>query len=226
MSLIVLAKLCIAGLLGMMIGIERELKHKPLGLKTCIVIAVSSCLLTIVSIESAETFAELSTNIRTDPMRLAAQIVSGIGFIGAGVILRRNNDAISGLTTAAIIWGASGLGIAAGAGFYYEAFTGAALILFSVNILPILIKWIGPKKLRQREMRAKLTLKKDSNLTEFMKTIYKQGIHIHHVRVKDLKDQNHQVELRIATFEKLYTTEVYEMIRTIEGVIYVEVESL
>jgi putative Mg2+ transporter-C (MgtC) family protein len=226
MSVIVLVKLCIAALLGMMVGIERELKHKPLGLKTCIVIAVSSCLLTIVSIESAEAFAELSTNVRTDPMRLAAQIVSGIGFIGAGVILRRNNDAISGLTTAAIIWGASGLGIAAGAGFYYEAFIGAALILFSVNILPILIKWIGPKRLRQREMRAKLTLKKDSNLTEFMKTIHNQGIQIHHVRVKDLKDKNHQVELRIATFEKLYTTEVYELIRKVEGVIYAEVESL
>ncbi|MGB7999183.1 MAG: MgtC/SapB family protein [Anaerobacillus sp.] len=221
---IILIKLCISALLGLLIGIERELKHKPLGLKTCIVIAVSSCLLTIVSIESAQTYAELSVNIRTDPMRLAAQIVSGIGFIGAGVILRRNNDAISGLTTAAIIWGASGLGIAAGAGFYYEAFVGAALILFSVNILPWIIKRIGPKALRQREMRAKITLKKNVDVTNFMKDIVANDFEIRHIRVRDTKDKNPQVELRLMTFEENHITDIYQLIRNVEGVHEVEVE--
>ncbi|MCA0991473.1 MgtC/SapB family protein [Pseudalkalibacillus hwajinpoensis] len=221
---IVLIKLSVSALLGLLIGIERELKHKPLGLKTCIVIAVSSCLLTIVSIESAETFAELSPNIRTDPMRLAAQIVSGIGFIGAGVILRRNNDAISGLTTAAIIWGASGLGIAAGASFYYEAFVGAGLILFSVNILPWIIKRIGPKALRQREMRAKLTLKKNVNVSHFMKAIVANDFEIRHVRVRDTKEKNPQIELKLMTFEKNHTTDIYEQLRKVDGVNEVEVE--
>ncbi|KMM36828.1 MgtC/SapB family protein [Guptibacillus hwajinpoensis] len=221
---VVLIKLSISALLGLMIGIERELKHKPLGLKTCIVIAVSSCLLTIVSIESAESFAELSKNIRTDPMRLAAQIVSGIGFIGAGVILRRNNDAISGLTTAAIIWGASGLGIAAGAGFYYEAFVGAGLILFSVNILPWIIKRIGPKALRQREMRAKITLKKNVDLTEFMRAIVEHDFEIRHVRVRDAKDKNPQVELKLMTFEENATTDIYELLKDVKGVNEIEVE--
>ncbi|MGA9288069.1 MAG: MgtC/SapB family protein [Anaerobacillus sp.] len=221
---IILIKLCISALLGLLIGIERELKHKPLGLKTCIVIAVSSCLLTIVSIESAQTYAELSVNIRTDPMRLAAQIVSGIGFIGAGVILRRNNDAISGLTTAAIIWGASGLGIAAGAGFYYEAFVGAGLILFSVNILPWIIKRIGPKALRQREMRAKITLKKNLDVTNFMKDIVANDFEIRHIRVRDTKDKNPQVELRLMTFEENHITDIYQLLRNVEGVNEVEVE--
>lgn len=221
---IILIKLCISALLGLLIGIERELKHKPLGLKTCIVIAVSSCLLTIVSIESAQTYAELSVNIRTDPMRLAAQIVSGIGFIGAGVILRRNNDAISGLTTAAIIWGASGLGIAAGAGFYYEAFVGAGLILFSVNILPWIIKRIGPKALRQREMRAKITLKKNVDVTNFMKDIVANDFEIRHIRVRDTKDKNPQVELRLMTFEENHITDIYQLLRNVEGVNEVEVE--
>ncbi len=76
-------------------------------------------LLTIVSIHSVQKYAVQGlTNM--DPMRLAAQIVSGVGFIGAGVILRRSNDMISGLTTAAMVWAASALGIASGAGFYTE----------------------------------------------------------------------------------------------------------
>ncbi|WP_347548598.1 MgtC/SapB family protein [Pseudalkalibacillus hwajinpoensis] len=222
--IVVVVKLCISACLGLMIGIERELKHKPLGLKTCIVIAVSSCLLTIVSIESAETFSELSPNIRTDPMRLAAQVVSGIGFIGAGVILRRNNDAISGLTTAAIIWGAAGLGIAAGAEFYFEAFVGASLILFSVNILPLIIKKIGPRQLRQREMRAKITLQKGTDITAFMSAIQEADFKIKHVRVRDTKEKDHQVELRLMTFEVNYTTSIYQKLRQLDGAIFVEVE--
>ncbi|EMY45363.1 Mg(2+) transport ATPase inner membrane protein [Glaesserella parasuis gx033] len=79
------------------------------GVKTCVIIAVTTCVLTIVSIQAAEHYAQVSENIRTDPMRLAAQVISGIGFLGAGVILRKSNDAISGLTAAAIIWAAAGI---------------------------------------------------------------------------------------------------------------------
>lgn len=88
-------KLMISAFFGLIIGIERELKKKPLGLKTSLVISIISCLITIVSIESAYVFpGNDATEIRMDPLRLAAQIVSGIGFLGAGVILRRDNDRI------------------------------------------------------------------------------------------------------------------------------------
>lgn len=88
-------KLIISAFFGLIIGIERELKKKPLGLKTSLVISIISCLITIVSIESAYVFpGNDATEIRMDPLRLAAQIVSGIGFLGAGVILRRDNDRI------------------------------------------------------------------------------------------------------------------------------------
>ncbi|MCK9906669.1 MgtC/SapB family protein, partial [Frankia sp. Cpl3] len=107
--------------------------------KTSIVISVASCLITIVSIEAVEKFSMRGlTNM--DPMRLAAQIVSGVGFIGAGVILKRGNDAISGLTTAAMVWSASGLGIAVGAGFYVEAFFAVLLMIVAINILPFFLK--------------------------------------------------------------------------------------
>ena len=85
-----------------------------------------------------------------DPMRLAAQIVSGIGFLGAGVILRRSNDVISGLTTASMVWAASALGIAIGAGFYLQATVAMILIILAINVLPQLVKIAGPYSLRQK----------------------------------------------------------------------------
>ncbi len=99
-----LLKLGLSAILGFAIGLERELKRKPLGLKTCLVISIISCLLTIVSIKAAYNLPH-TDHMNMDPLRLAAQIVSGIGFLGAGVILRRGNDSIAGLTTAAMIWG-------------------------------------------------------------------------------------------------------------------------
>lgn len=129
LSLSSIAKLLAAFVLGGLIGLERESKGKPVGFKTCVIIAVASCLLTIVSIQSAEYYANISDNIRSDPMRLAAQIISGVGFLGAGVILHRRDDAISGLTTAAIVWASAGVGIACGSGFYWHAII--VTILFS-----------------------------------------------------------------------------------------------
>src|SRR5690625_6212983 len=86
-----LVRLLLAAILGLTIGLERELKRKSLGLKTILVISIVSCLLTIVSIQSAYIFpASLFTEIRMDPLRLAAQSVSGVGFLGAGVIDRKS----------------------------------------------------------------------------------------------------------------------------------------
>ena len=79
----------------------------------------------------------------TKLLRLAAQIVSGIGFLGAGAILRRSNEGISGLTSAAMIWAASGIGIAIGTGFYIEAALAVILLILAVNFVPYLIKWIS-----------------------------------------------------------------------------------
>ncbi len=83
LSLSSIAKLLAAFILGGLIGLERESKGKPVGFKTCVIIAVAcSCLLTIVSIQSAEYYANISDNIRSDPMRLAAQIISGVRLSG------------------------------------------------------------------------------------------------------------------------------------------------
>ena len=141
MSYEFLLKLGLALFLGLFIGIDRQLKNKPLGVKTSMVISVASCLITMVSIESVHVYS-VPGHTNMDPMRLAAQIVSGIGFLG-GVILRRSNDVISGLTTASMVWAASALGIAIGAGFYLQATVAMVLIILAINVLPQLVKIAG-----------------------------------------------------------------------------------
>jgi len=223
---VVLVKLGMSAFFGLIIGIERELKNKPVGLKTSLVISISSCLLTIVSIESAKQFSLVSSQTVMDPMRLAAQIVSGIGFLGAGVILRRSNDVISGLTTAAMIWGASGLGIAAGAGFYKEAAAGALLILISVELIPLIMKWIGPKAFRQIDIKLKLVVNPDTNMSDVMKQINELKVKIVNVRIKDLENENKKMELAASIYEKRYTTDLYDDVKKIEGIRSVEIETL
>lgn len=222
---VVLLKLGISAVLGMIIGLEREIRKKPLGLKTSLVISVSSCLLTIVSIESAQRYAEAGIHIM-DPMRLAAQIVSGIGFLGAGVILRKTNDVILGLTTAAMIWAASGLGIAVGAGFYIEAIAVLVLIIFSVEIVPKIAKWLGPNALKRNELFLRLSVLGQTNLTEMIDQISELDLKIRHVHIRDLPDGNLRVEIMVAVHENRKITDVYYDIRKIPAVLSVEAESL
>jgi putative Mg2+ transporter-C (MgtC) family protein len=223
----ILLKLGVSAILGLIIGLERELKRKPVGLKTSLVISVVSCLLTIVSIESAYMFPESDdVKITMDPLRLAAQIVSGIGFLGAGVILRRGNDSISGLTTAAMIWGAAGIGIAVGAGFFIEAFVGVALLIISVELVPYVMKYIGPKQLREKEISLQLFIRDKVQIEKAISFIMERKYIIRRIRIKDLDNGEHLVQILVAVDYRDKTTDVYDSVSKLEGVHKVEIESM
>ncbi|MBN6890091.1 putative Mg2+ transporter-C (MgtC) family protein [Cytobacillus horneckiae] len=223
----ILMKLGISAVLGLIIGLERELKRKPVGLKTSLVISIVSCLLTIVSIESAYIFpGNDAINITMDPLRLAAQIVSGIGFLGAGVILRRGNDSISGLTTAALIWGAAGIGIAVGAGFYMEAAAGVILLIISVEVVPYLLGLIGPRQLREKEITLKLTVESKENIAAIIPAIKDLKATIRRTKIKDTEEGNPQLQLTIAVDYKQKTTDFYYNISKLPGVKFMEIESM
>ncbi|TYR78752.1 MgtC/SapB family protein [Priestia megaterium] len=219
-----LLKLGITALLGLIIGLERELKRKPVGLKTSLVISIISCLLTIVSIESSHIFND-GDNITMDPLRLAAQIVSGIGFLGAGVILRKGNDSISGLTTAAIIWGAAGIGIAVGAGFYTEAMMGVILLIISVELLPFLITIFGPKQLREKELILQLKLADKHNIFDTTNSIKEKQITIKNIRIKDLDTNELYIRMKVSVYKKKSAAEVYYEVQKINGIRSIEIEN-
>ncbi|MFC5542653.1 MgtC/SapB family protein [Ureibacillus suwonensis] len=221
-----LLKLAIAALLSLIIGIERELKKKPVGLKTCLVISTFSCLLTIISIDTAySTPPRDEINITMDPLRLAAQIVSGIGFLGAGVILRRGNDSITGLTTAAIIWGAAGIGIAVGAGFYLEAVTTVIIVVVGIKVVAPFLMKIGPKRIRMRELYLKARIPKKENIEDLLKFMVDQEMVIDNIRITG-DNLNYDVVIRFSTLLKENTYTVFDTFQALPYIQKIEIEIL
>jgi putative Mg2+ transporter-C (MgtC) family protein len=123
----ILARLGAAALLGSLIGFERERLAWAAGVRTHMLVAVGSCLFMIVSAYGFE-HARLNDHVMLDPSRIAAQVVSGIGFLGAGSILLRGHT-VRGLTTAASIWSVAALGLACGGGLYFAAGATTVIIL-------------------------------------------------------------------------------------------------
>ena len=133
--------LFVAGAMGVLIGLEREYRAKEAGYRTHFLVALGSALMMIVSQYG---FMEvLKTDlIRLDPSRIAAQVVSGIGFIGAGTIILQK-QIVRGLTTAAGIWATSGIGLAVGAGMYAVGISATLLVLLGLETLSYFFKSIG-----------------------------------------------------------------------------------
>ncbi|WP_278410548.1 MgtC/SapB family protein [Phocaeicola coprocola] len=134
-------RLFVAGTMGVLIGLEREYRAKEAGYRTHFLVALGSALMMIVSQYG---FMEvLKTDlIRLDPSRIAAQVVSGIGFIGAGTIILQK-QIVRGLTTAAGIWATSGIGLAVGAGMYAVGISATLLVLLGLETLSYFFKSIG-----------------------------------------------------------------------------------
>jgi putative Mg2+ transporter-C (MgtC) family protein len=132
-----LARLILAAFLGGIVGLEREFKHRPAGLRTNMFICFGSALFTILS-------AELAGEFTGDHTRIAAQIIPGIGFIGAGAILRAKGG-VTGLTTAATIFVVASIGMACGGGLYMTAIFSTLLIVLALLLLGALEKRFGLK---------------------------------------------------------------------------------
>lgn len=221
-----LIRLLIAALLGLAMGLEREFKRKSLGLKTILVISIVSCLLTIVSIQSSYIFpATTNAEIRMDPLRLAAQIVSGVGFLGAGVILRREDDTVSGLTTAAIVWGAAGIGIATGAGFYVEAIIGVGLLLISVELIPLIIHKLGIKQLHLREQYLRVIVRDREDIEKVTSQVEKCVEKVKNIRIKDLNNNEYLLVLLLMVENDRTTTEIYTEISKLDRIESIELRA-
>lgn len=130
-------RLVFAMILGLIVGIEREYTHRPAGMRTHILVALGSC---VVMLTGQMIFAQYYPYGATpDPARLAAQVIAGVGFLGAGTILRDGNN-VKGLTTAASLWGVACLGLAVGAGYYVIALVGTVLVILTLTLFELLQK--------------------------------------------------------------------------------------
>ena len=127
----VLIRLVLAAILGGAIGLEREIQGRMAGFRTHILVCVGSCLIMLTSMHIYDIYNGIAS---VDPGRIAAQVVTGVGFLGAGTIIRYKAS-VKGLTTAASLWAIAGVGLAVGSGFYWAAIVTSTIILLSLLLL-------------------------------------------------------------------------------------------
>jgi putative Mg2+ transporter-C (MgtC) family protein len=144
-------RLLLAAALGGIVGLEREASGKPAGFRTNLLICVGAALVTELSITVAQDVT-LPGGFRSDPGRLAAQIVSGVGFLGAGTIIQARGS-VMGLTTAATLWVVAALGMAVGAGAYLLALFGTGVVLLALMILGRFEDHLLPYRFQERMLR-------------------------------------------------------------------------
>ncbi|MGH7457840.1 MAG: MgtC/SapB family protein [Longimicrobiaceae bacterium] len=193
-----LGRLLLASVLGGVIGLERELSGKPAGLRTNLLICVGAALLTELSISVADHAnlrnLESGTVFRADPARIAAQIVSGIGFLGAGTILQARGNVL-GLTTAATIWVVAAIGMAVGAREYLTAIGATAIVFFALRTLSRIEGFV----LRRRGERRYLvrTHPKRDLVEEVEKLIRDQGLTVDTASVEK-QEQAYEVSFDVS----------------------------
>ena len=171
---IFLMRLAIAGLLGAAIGFERECRAKEAGTRTHFLVAVGSCLMMIVSQWG---FQEIPAGVnagfyRADISRVAAQIVSGIGFIGAGTIMMQK-QVVHGLTTAAGLWAVAGIGMAVGGGLYWVGISATCFALIGLEALRFFLR-----RFRTRSCYLVFLTKDRSNLIQVTNELNANDFHI------------------------------------------------
>ncbi|MBO5341949.1 MAG: MgtC/SapB family protein [Lachnospiraceae bacterium] len=152
----VTVRMLLAMLLGGCIGLEREKSKRPAGFRTHILVCVGSCMTALIGL-----YVVYEMGASSDPVRIAAQVISGIGFLGVGTILVKEHDHITGLTTAAGLWTTAAIGIACGYGFYLGALLGTLVVAITSAIL---FKVEG----RGRKRNRKMTLYVEVNGTELL----------------------------------------------------------
>lgn len=211
-------RLTLSCVLGGVIGYERQSRRKSAGLRTNVLVCLGSCLIMVLS-EALYFNVEGRTN--ADPARLAAQVVSGIGFLGAGAIMKEGLT-VTGLTTAACIWAVSGVGLAVGAGYYSGALFTTGLIFATLGTLSRIDEWVMHEKNLYLTIRAKDA---PGQLMHISSCIDDLQLKVRGVKVK--ADEDHSdvlcIEYEVYNHRNLKSIIVIDAIKRIEGVVSVDV---
>ena len=211
-------RLTLSCILGGVIGYERQSRRKSAGLRTNVLVCLGSCLIMVLS-EALYFNVEGRTN--ADPARLAAQVVSGIGFLGAGAIMKEGLT-VTGLTTAACLWVVSGVGLAVGAGYYSGALFTTALIFATLGTLSRIDEWVMHEKNLLITIRAKDRPEQIMNISTCIDELQ---LKIRDVKVKENDDTTDTlvIEMEVYNQRALKNVIVLDAVKRIDGVISVDV---
>ena len=208
-----LLRLLIAAGLGGAIGLERELRDHEAGFRTHLIVSLGACVFTLVSAYAWTdwTFSTAS-GVVFDPTRIAAQIVTGVGFLGAGAIIVRGIS-VRGLTTAATLWVVAAIGMAAGTGYYVVAVGAAVLVLVSLGPLKLVSSRLL-SRVRPEEAELGIRLAPEGEATRVLNLIEELGALVEHVEFGD--DRTLDVTLRAS--RRSESARVAEKVNELEDV--------
>ena len=173
--LAVVLRIVAAFLLGGILGLERGLKQRPAGLRTHMLVCVGACMIMLTNQYIYQVFGT------GDPVRMGAQVVSGIGFLGAGTIMVTKHSQIKGLTTAAGLWATAAVGLAAGIGFYEAAIMGTVVIVLTLTVLSVLDSKMHKKT---RCFEVYVELEREVSLGMFLDSVRSKGIAIEDIQME------------------------------------------
>lgn len=203
-------------IIGGLIGLERGMKNRPAGLRTYMVVCLGACL---IMLTNHYVFNVFSTG---DPVRMGAQVVSGIGFLGAGTIIVTRRNQIKGLTTAAGLWACAGVGLALGIGFYEAAILGGFGVFF---VMTLMQKMDNRMRHSTKTIEVYVELAKDCPLGDFLRSIREKEIEVKEIMREHDSDGEDGSRAYIATLKlqkRQKHIEVIDDIRTIPGIAYLE----
>ena len=213
----VFLRILMAVIVGGLIGLERGMKNRPAGLRTYMLVCTGACLIMLTNQYIYQTFQT------GDPTRMAAQVVNGIGFLGAGTIIVTRRNQIKGLTTAAGLWSAAGVGLALGIGFYEAALVGSIAIFI---VMTLLQKMDNRMHRKTKTVEVYMEVSSELTLGELLRTIRETEYEVQDVQWESsLESESNGNRAYIAILKskkRCNHIEIVESVRQIPGIVYVE----
>lgn len=222
-----IARILIAALCGGLIGIERGRKHRPAGFRTYMIVCMGAALTMILGTYLAIMLSQrwlplLGFSISTDVSRLGAQVINGIGFLGAGTIIVTGKNQIKGLTTAAGLWASACMGLAIGAGFYIAALIACILIVITIVVFSKLEQLI---LMRSRNMNVYVEFENTDDVAEIVSKLKNIDVRIFDVEITKAKYAENKIPNAVISMQlpkKTPHTDIFSVISEIETVSAIE----
>jgi putative Mg2+ transporter-C (MgtC) family protein len=208
-------RLLAAAALGGLIGFEREFNEQPAGFRTHILVTLGAALFTMAGAYGTAAFVDAEV-VRFDPTRVAAQVVTGVGFLGAGAILRQGIN-IRGLTTAASIWVTASIGVAVALGFWVPALFTTALALISLLFLRP-IQRVILRSLRRSLFKVVVDLEPGGRVAEVNEVLEGSGVNVRRMRTVGHPNQQRQVILDVELSDDMEIDDVADDLGSVNGV--------
>lgn len=217
-----LLRLVLAGVLGAAIGVEREHRGRSAGLRTMLLVALGSALAMVVSVHFANVYgSDPRTAIRVDPARVAYGVMTGIGFLGAGAIIRYGTS-IRGLTTAAGLWCTAAIGLACGFGMFLIAVAATFLVVFTLFGLHRMDRLIPSRSVKI--ISVTVPVSDSDNVTTLHALLKGQGGRIHDTQhTRDLQAKTETIQCEVSLPERIGPPELMQLAGEVPGVLRISI---